>query len=222
MFKTLKYIFSAIADLIFPYKCVICHKENEIICQKCLKSLKPLPCNIIEPRDGIDKIYCYEAYTGNLKTVIQKLKFNKKQKIADILGEKMAEILKVNLAGLENMILIPVPLHKKREKERGFNQSLLICKKISEKLNIPYLQDNIIRTKETKYMYRLSKKERFANVKQAFKIVNPESIKNKTVIIIDDIFTTGATISQIAKLLKKNGINKVIGATVAMATLNTK
>lgn len=218
MFKAIKYVYSAIIDLIFPDRCVICNKEDGIICHGCLKSLKPLPSHSIEPVSGIDKIYCYGEYTGNLKTVIKKLKFSKKQKIANILGEKMAEMLKPNISTLEDIVLIPVPLHKKREIERGFNQSLLLCLTISEKLRLPYLENEVIRDKDTEYMHSLSKKDRLKNVKDAFKINNPTKLKNKTVIIIDDILTTGATISQIGKLLKTNKSGKIIGATCAMAT----
>jgi len=222
MIKKLRTVLDSILDFIFPYRCVICGKETEIICSKCLKSIKPLNSQKIEPKKGIDKLLCYGAYSGSLKKVIISFKFYGKQKIAEILGRKISEMIKKHLEIQENTIIIPIPLHPLREKERGFNQAKLLSEEVSKNLNILCVTDSVSRIKETKYMHSLDKKERFKNIKNAFKITKPEMIKDKNIIVIDDIFTTGATMSQFALLLKSAGCKSVTSAAAALAVVNTE
>lgn len=111
---------------------------------------------------------------------------------------------------------MPVPIHKKRKRQRGYNQSELITKEIASKLeNLEYQNKVLQKVKHTIPQSSLSKEQRKRNVESVYKIINKEKIKNKKVILFDDIYTTGATVKEIAKLLKQNGASKILVLTIA-------
>jgi len=112
-------------------------------------------------------------------------------------------------------ILIPVPLTKKKLKYRGFNQSAEIAKSLSEKTNLKTELNNLIKIKNTPSQTELSSEQRKENIKDAFVCKNPERIKNKKVFLIDDVYTTGATLEEASKTLKKAGAKEVWGVVVA-------
>jgi ComF family protein len=117
-----------------------------------------------------------------------------------------------------NFVLVPVPLSKKKLKWRGFNQAEEIAKELANFLKIPLISDCLIKTKETKDQVELSEKERKENVKGAFYIKNKEKIAGKNVLLVDDVFTTGATMEEAAKVLKEAGSEKIVGVVVAKAS----
>lgn len=113
-------------------------------------------------------------------------------------------------------ILIPVPLHRKRYAERGFNQSYLLAKNIGERFSLPVREDVLSRTKNTKPQSKtINQEERWKNIASAFRCAKPEEVKGKNIVIVDDICTTSATLDECAKELKKSGAKKVWGLVVA-------
>lgn len=112
-------------------------------------------------------------------------------------------------------ILIPIPLAKKRQKERGFNQSEEIGKELSKFLKIPLVNNALIKVRETLPQVELSGKEREENIKGAFWCRDENMVKNKTIFLVDDVFTTGSTMEEAARVLKEAGAKKVWGITVA-------
>ena len=112
-----------------------------------------------------------------------------------------------------NFILIPIPLSDKKKKKRGFNQSEEIAKIISEVTKIETDFNCIIKVKDNKSQTELTRKERIENVKNTFKII--KNIKNKNILLLDDVYTTGSTMEECAKTLKSAGANKVWGITIA-------
>jgi len=112
-------------------------------------------------------------------------------------------------------IIVPVPLHSKRLKERGFNQSFLLAHQINKKLSLPVIADDLQRIKWTRPQVELDWRERASNVKGAFTLIDNEEIKGKEVLLIDDVYTTGSTVNECARVLKKAGAKKVYVATVA-------
>lgn len=125
---------------------------------------------------------------------------------------KTVEIIRENFS---KYILIPVPLYKKRMKERGFNQSEEIGKELAKFLKIPLIKNNLIKTKETLSQTKLTRNEREENIKNAFSVKNGGKIKRKKILLIDDIYTTGATMEECARILKKSGARSVWGVAVA-------
>ena len=112
-------------------------------------------------------------------------------------------------------LIIPVPLHKNDLKKRGFNQSLLISKVIGDYFSVPVGESVLIKKTETSFQVNLSKKEREKNILKAFSIEKPEEIKGKNILILDDVFTTGATVEECAKELIKSQANNIFVLTLA-------
>ncbi len=124
-----------------------------------------------------------------------------------------------NLDLQNHHLIVPVPLHPTRLRERGYNQSLLIAQMISEEFDIPVENKSLLRIRHTPNQARLSQKERWTNIKAAFKIKPFNNFRHKNILLIDDLYTTGATASQAAKILKDAGANKVTVLTIAIAAL---
>lgn len=116
---------------------------------------------------------------------------------------------------LDAQVIIPVPISYKREKERGFNQSYLLAKSLALKLNLPVNKDAIIKVKDNKQQAKLSLRERRNNVIGAYEIVDRAAVKGKKVLVVDDILTTGSTLSEVSRRLKIAGAVAVYGLVIA-------
>ena len=214
-----------IFDLIFPKYCIVCQKLGwSYLCLNCLRKVK-LESNIYCPKYQCKRVtgkgnYCPEhrrksrSLTGVLalsnyknkviKELIHYLKYEGVKELAD-------EINKLNLTNidqqivLKNSILIPVPLHPKRENQRGYNQSLEIAQIYSKYFNIPIENDLVKRVRNTKSQMQIEyDEEREENIKESFEFKDKKTkiLKNKTVYLVDDVTTSGATLQEMAKTLK--------------------
>jgi competence protein ComFC len=130
--------------------------------------------------------------------------------LADILIEHFIKSGKNTDEIWENSVLIPIPLDKNKLKLRGYNQSEELAKELSKILKVPVMSDNLIKIKPTKSQMELSKQERENNLKNAFAIKNPEEISGKKVFLVDDVYTTGSTMSECAKVLRHSGKAKSV------------
>lgn len=163
-------------------------------------------------------IYSATTYDGVVKESIHRFKFNKRKKLAQPLG-----VLLVNYLGrkpgleLEELDgIIPVPLHQKRLRERGFNQVELLARTLSRYFELP-VTPALERTRPTQPQFDLKREERFNNVKGAFRVIDPKAVYNKKVLLLDDIYTTGSTISECGRVLKNAGARRVEVLTLARA-----
>jgi ComF family protein len=216
---------NTILDIVFPAKCLSCGENGSELCLNCLSAS---PVAERESAKWIFPLYDYRHPT--IKKSLWLLKYNGKKRLAnvfaEIIYEKMMEELS-ELSVMENFtepVLIPIPLSPKRYRERGFNQAELICKEIIKISKIRgevfTLEKNIlIKPKDTEHQARIrDRRERLKNLVGSFTIKNDEQaklIKNRNIILIDDITTTGATLAEARKTLKKSGARKVIAFTVA-------
>lgn len=164
-----------------------------------------------------DKIISPFVYDGIVKNFILGLKYNNKKYYANSLSIFMCDTYNKN--NLLCDLIIPVPLCDKRLKERGYNQSELLAKPISKTLNLPLVTECLIRVKQTPSQVNLNYKERTNNLIDAFKVINKKLIKDKTILLIDDVYTTGATITECAKTLKRAGAKVVYALTAAHTIL---
>ena len=112
-------------------------------------------------------------------------------------------------------IISAVPIHKKRKKERGYNQSELIAREIAKNIPIIVYKNALKKIKNNKRQSDLSKEDRLDNVKNVYQIVNEEIIKDKRVVLFDDIYTTGSTLNECSRLLKQNGVKEILAITLA-------
>ena len=155
---------------------------------------------------AFDACFCPFKYEEPISGQIQKFKYSYKSELANGLAQSIyREILSNNIKLPE--LLVPVPIHIGRLRERGFNQSLLLAKNLSTLLNVPYSNNIIKKHRATLAQVELSLKNRQKNVRKSFKLSS--KITAKSVAIVDDVFTTGATVAEITKILKRNGVDYV-------------
>ena len=191
--------------------CGICEKESRnSLCYECKKKIqKEFKFTKIysKNKNFLEQYYLFQ-YKNLIRNMILEMKFQKKPYIY----KTIEYFLQNNKKYLEKLkkydIIIVVPLSWKRSLQRGYNQSLLISKIISNILQIKIENKVLYKNKNIVPQSTLSKREREKNIKRAFKIKDIEKVKNKKILIIDDIYTTGSTLNECAKLLLKSGIKK--------------
>lgn len=217
------HFLNTILDIIFPTKCILCGKNGVDLCIECLKEA---PEAMRESAKWIFPAYDYRH--PSIKKSLQLLKYKGKKRLAkvfaEIIYEKIIEELS-DLSILENFtnpILIPISLSPARLHERGFNQAELICEEIiklnDKRRNLKIkLENNIlIKPKDTEHQAQIKdRRARLKNISGSFTIQNTKKLKNRNIILIDDILTTGATLSEARKMLKQAGARKIIAFTVA-------
>jgi len=171
------------------------------VCGQCLKKAPPF-----------SKVLNYGLYEGALSDAINHLKFYGVKRLAKPLGSLL---LIFDSSGFDG--IIPVPLSIRSLRERGFNQSLLISRVISKKLNVPLLMDNLLKIKETPPQIGLSARERLLNLKKAFEVRG--SIQGLRLLLVDDVMTTGATVTECSKVLMRAGAKEVAVLTLARTSM---
>ena len=210
-----------------PYICRFCWDKIKLIdgpvCPCCgmpfrsnvtlLKSPNFLCGSCREKAPHFKKAIAVGVYEGTLSEAIHILKYQKKQAMAKHLNAMITDVLFQGFA--DSDIVIPVPLHKKRLNERGFNQSLLISHHISKRFSIPLCMEGLQRTRWTRPQIELTRDERLKNVKGAFAAGAGFKPEGKKIILVDDVYTTGATVNECAKVLKKGGAKEVVVFTIA-------
>lgn len=146
---------------------------------------------------------------------IHRLKYSGKSYLARSMGRLLADFLKDWRGDIDSMIMMPVPLHKKKLRQRGFNQSVLLVKEIIRLIDIKADYFTLRRIRYTETQTGLTLEERRKNVKGAFEVTGKANLKGKSVIVVDDVATTGNTINECARMLKKAGCERVLGLTLA-------
>ncbi|HER23534.1 MAG TPA: ComF family protein [Candidatus Atribacteria bacterium] len=210
--------------------CEDCFKAIELIEHPyCIKCGKPLILNDFFEQnreilclDCKRKKYSFEfsrsvgVYSKVLKKCIHLFKYYGEKKLAKPLGKLMVEYL-LNNDEFKNKfdLIIPVPLHKNDIKKRGFNQSALLSITIGDYFSVPVGKNLLIKNKATPFQVNLSKKEREKNILKAFSVEKPKEIIGKNILILDDVFTTGATVEECAKELIKFRANNIFVLTLA-------
>lgn len=205
-------------ELVYPNVCGFCNKicKNEL-CNRCKNKIKKYEINIItKPQNRyFEELISIFKYEGIIREKIIQYKFGDKA----YMNNTFAKIILKNekICGLLKKydIIIPVPIHKKRKAQRGYNQTQLIANKISKCLNIKLCNNVLVKNKNTIAQSKLNKKKRVQNIKGAFKILNSEKIKGKDILLLDDIYTTGSTANECSKILKKAGAKTVGVLTIA-------
>jgi len=213
-----------ILDLLFPINCLGCGQKGQFICPDCFEQMtlnrkRPLK---FSSSSLTDLIVASDYNHALVKQAIHRYKYDFIKDLAEPLGQLMVNRLRAILSAIQvsrnYILLIPVSLHKKRLRWRGFNQAELLAQKISQELRIPLINNLLIRTR-----YRLpqmaikSSQERKENIKQAFQLSPQPSlnIRNKTIILVDDVCTTGATLEECAKALKPLQPKQIWGLVIA-------
>ena len=239
----------AIVSLFFPAECRICDKlltraSRVPICPECLASFEAPPVNKCELcwqplveitaaggeplvcRACQQKTYAFERarnfglYDGPLVRAILLLKWERIEPLGSWFAQRLAEMAAREAQLLAGDIVVPVPLHRDRERERGFNQAGLISKPLARKLGLPHKAVLLMRIRPRPNKQLLSFEERWESVRGAFATRPGGQVDNKRVLLVDDVMTTGATLDACARALLESGAKSVIGLTVARAARN--
>jgi ComF family protein len=175
------------------------------------------PCgNCIENPPPFDKAISVFVYDGSIIKAIYSFKYGDKSYLFRAFGELLAEKVKNYIDyHNHNPLIVPVPLCNKRLRHRGYNQSALLAGYLAKKLNLVIDYDSLIRIRDTVPQVDLKKEERRKNLINAFTVNNPNKIKNREIILVDDVYTTGSTLKECSKTLKKAGALKVDCVTIA-------
>uniref|UniRef100_A0A7C4LZP2 ComF family protein n=1 Tax=candidate division CPR3 bacterium TaxID=2268181 RepID=A0A7C4LZP2_UNCC3 len=241
--KVYSLLKNGVFDLLFPRFCTGCGVEGSWICSECLKKIDIIKnpfcpecrrlthigefCDACKNEFFLDGILiCANFGDGVLKEAIHQFKYEFISDTGDILGKIMAgKIISVLSSkyhvlwgdGLEFDFIIPVPLHEKRKRWRGFNQAELLAKKISDSLKIKTKYNVLVRKINTVPQMELDREERLKNLRDVFNVETNDysSLRNKNILLVDDVTTTGATLEECAKLLKNNGAKNVWGIVLA-------
>ncbi|MFC1608964.1 ComF family protein [Patescibacteria group bacterium] len=234
-----------ILDTLFPIQCISCKKQNYWICDQCLseiiikdKQVCPI-CEQVTIPDGQTCFKCKQKHSIDGLLVAIDYKENKvidkaihyfKYRFIEDLSEPLGKIITKTFIRSSLKIpdaIVPIPLHSKRLRWRGFNQAELLCSHISQNispnLSTPILSSALIRSKNTPSQMKIKNyHQRKSNLKNAFLVKNEAEIKNKRILLVDDISTTGSTIFECAKVLKKSGAKDVFGIVIARKKIKTK
>ncbi len=229
-------------DLLIPPLCCLCKRrltnDETIICKDCLARIRlisppycercgrPVPdleitvCNrcIIE-KHAFSFIRGVSPYGGVMENLIMLLKYHGKSQLSAILGKLMSLIIKREEVYRKCELIVPVPLHTTRKRERGYNQAELLGEVLSREMNLPMITDALIRTRATLSQTKLSPDARKDNVREAFAI-NPkrvDDIRGKVILLVDDVFTSGATLSECTNTLREAKTGEVLGVVCAIA-----
>lgn len=236
---------SSVRDLIisifFPKRCVNCRAFGKYICNdcftkiqfldfsKCIECMRPSVSSLThgkcKKRNSLDGVFVTAEYKSVIKKAVYKYKYepyiyNLARPLSSLMYENLIqnEIFMGTLSTSSNVWITCVPLHEKRLRTRGYNQSEKLAKNLSESLNLRFNPNLIKRTRDTVPQFKLKKEERTKNIKDAFSL-NPKykgRLSGKTLFIVDDVFTSGVTLRECGKLLKKGGAKEVYGLVLAM------
>ncbi len=230
-----KKVLSKITDLFFPKRCTICDKvipDDTGICKQCKKKIRPLQgavCMKCGKKLGDDRLYCHDCsrrehlYKRNyavfeypvIRESLYRFKYRGRAEYAAYYAREAYKLHGTCLEHLQADAVVPVPLHKSRLRRRGYNQAEELARELSKLINVPVYAGYIGRIKATKPLKTLDVRERQNNLKKAFLIIQND-VKLKTIIVVDDIYTTGATLDAVAEVCKVAGVERVYSLTVAV------
>jgi ComF family protein len=217
-----------IQDYLLPPTCIlcgnpghnsrdICHScymqlpRNNLCCYRCAEILEtpiiaPVLCGrCLSRHPAFDETYAPFIHQGAIRHLISTLKFGANYKNARLLGMLLADHLKQTAERPD--LILPVPLHKARYRQRGFNQAIEIARTVAKEMQIPLDLTSCRRHRDTPHQTQLAAKKRIKNLKNAFSIIKP--IQARHIAILDDVMTTGSTAHELAYVLKKAGANRV-------------
>ena len=238
------HTFRWVVNLVFPPVCPVCktrldRKEQDlIICTNCRTAIRPVcppvcPCcglpvpagdgtgylcgSCLQEKRYFDVHRTSSLYEGVLKEAIYRFKYGGIFPLATVFGDLLQPTLTALSHDYPVDVMIPVPLHIRRLRERGFNQALLLVKELNKRFGIPYGERTLKKVKDTPVQSALKKKERRKNLRGAFEVQDQTAIAGKAVVLVDDVYTSGATVNECSRALLKAGAARVAVLTVARA-----
>jgi ComF family protein len=224
-----------IYDILFPPVCLCCDEfiddDHRPVCRRCWDRIdyfeRPFCLTCRSPLERVDRcpicqserirpVFSLGQYVDPLKEMIHQFKYHGFADLGRMLAEKLIEQHRSFIKSINADCLVPVPLYSYREKKRGFNQAAVIAEVIGRALKIPLNFDSLIQIKRTSDQAKLTPDKRHTNVIGAF-TVDDDNLRDKRIILIDDVITTGATVNEIIKTLHQAGAEVAAIVTIAAA-----
>ena len=202
-------IFAQLLDLIYKKRCYFCRSclESVVMCSKCYDEIGLLAPKPVIYLDNVP-VFSAAVYAKNVTKLIRAVKYHNQYELAHYQAKLMYDFWQKTENAGKNFLIVPVPLHKKRLKKRKYNHMSLVAAEFAKMSGYEVNEGLITRIKDTKAQYKLTKEERKANLHNAFKA--DKSIYNgESLLIIDDILTTGSTMHEIVTEFQRNGINNI-------------
>lgn len=231
VFGEIKTYSTKLFDLILPRFCCSCKikltDKEDTICQSCFSKIQLASEDRLKRE--FERKFLYNNIISDfyspfvfekdkeLQHAIHSLKYQNKFQVGIFLGKVLAQQIQSNRPNWKIDLIIPIPLHQLKKAERGYNQSYYIAKGMSKILNVPCSDRIVKRKKYTESQTTMTLTERQENISDAFKIRNKNAVKEKTILLIDDVITTGATISECGSILLESGAKKIFAASIAIA-----
>ena len=240
----IKSIWTGIVDIIFPRNCILCRAYHPAtahdplcpgcrktlplnkppFCVRCSRHLKTVSeealcpsCRTRLPR--FDEAWAMLEYAGPARDILHRFKFQNKTSLRRTFATLLHNFTeRYALQFPDAVMVIPIPLHPVRLRERGYNQAMLLAACVAKEFRLPLHEDILIRTRPTLRQSELGAKERWTNIKGAFRIKNSTGIVGHEIIVVDDILTTTATASEAAQTLKDAGASRVIVISLGLAS----
>lgn len=227
---------SAVAGVLFPAWCVGCGAFGTWLCSRCLAGLDTIRppvcpgCGLPLPPDDpgdrchlcritpykLDGVRSFGQHTGLLRRAIHRLKYEGLAVLAAPLGQAMGEAWPSLAPDYDPSVVVPVPLHKARQRQRGYNQAVLLARELARALGRPVAEGCLFRIRHTRPQVGLNGSERHANVADAFYCA-PGTLAGQRVLLVDDVFTTGATLESAGRAVRQGGALSVWAYTLARA-----
>ncbi len=236
----------ALASVFFPAPCGICEKlllrANRVpICEECLASFTPIPrraceicgqpiesfyteaeaglrcANCAPPRYAFARARSIAIYEDALVSAVLMLKYRRMEPLGKWFGRRLMELVRSQGEAYAADVVVPVPLHQDRLKDRGFNQAELLAKPLAKALKLPCKLNLLVRTRERPQKRVLSIEERWEAVRGAFATRRGSQVDKLRVLLVDDVLTTGATLDACARALLDSGAKSVVAVTIARA-----
>jgi len=209
-------------SLLFPTPCITCGaelpKRSDPVCLQCLATL-PETGFAAYPENTVEKLFrgrlniqagmslFYFSKGSSIQKLLHAVKYKNQPELARYLGRMMGEELKNEPRFGHIEAMVPLPLYRKKERQRGYNQSDLLCEGIQEITGWPILKDTVIRPDHSDTQTRKGRLDRWENISGKFRVMKPEQLENKPILLVDDVLTTGATLDACGnELLSVNGI----------------
>lgn len=236
--RSMKHAGSFLLDLFYPPRCVICEKillpSEKRICDRCLRDLPlvkdPYCMCCGKPLNLKEREYCADCerhshvydegravflYEKGIRLSVNRLKFNNQRYSIPFYGEWLLSMLREMEPVWKAECLVPVPMHPKKRAVRGFDQAVLLGRCLSSLSHIPCREDLLVRTRLTQSSKKLGRTGRRKNLRGAFR-VNPDAVIPESVILIDDIYTTGATMDEASLALRRAGVRRIYFLTLCI------